>query len=203
MIRILLSILALAVAFVACEKKPAPRPAPQQAPQPAPTPAPQPTQPQPQSPTSGGGKVEVLGLSFAVPENWRSVPPTSPMRLAELKVPDPSGEASKACDVVFSSAGGTVEANIERWRGQVRPASDAPASEPSAREVAGMKVTTVEFVGTYAGMGETPPRENYMLRGAIIETPAGLLFIKMTGPAEQMVAARAGFDALLDSMAKP
>ena len=38
---------------------------------------------------------------------------------------------------------------------------------------------------------------------AIIETPAGLLFIKMNGPVEQMNTSGPGFAALVDSVKKP
>lgn len=123
------------------------------------------------------------------------------MRLAEVVVPDPSGDATKACVAVFSSAGGTVEANIDRWAGQVRDASGKPATPSTrTRTVAGLKVTIVEMSGTYAGMGEGTPRPDWTLRGAIVEIGGGLLFIKMTGPAEGMKACAAAFDSMVDGM---
>lgn len=125
------------------------------------------------------------------------------MRLAEALVPDASGDAAKACSVAFSTAGGEVQANIDRWAGQVLDASGAPSKPKiTKRQVGGMPVTTAEMTGTYAGMGDTAPHTNWTMRAAIVETPGGLLFIKMTGPAEQMAASAASFDAMVDGLKK-
>lgn len=144
--------------------------------------------------------MEVLGLKLAVPAGWTVAPPSNSMRLAEIHVPDAGGDASRACLVVFSSAGGTVQSNMDRWQGQVK---GGPAGERVEQQVGGMKVTTAEFVGTYAGMGEGPAKEDWMLRGSIVETPAGLLFIKMTGPKGAMEGQRDAFHAMVESIAKP
>jgi len=50
-----------------------------------------------------------------------------------------------------------------------------------------MKVTTVDLVGNYAGgmSTDSAPKDNksiYRLRGAVIETPKGSYFVKLTGP---------------------
>ena len=52
-------------------------------------------------------------------------------------------------------------------------------------------------------MGEAAPHLKWLLRGAIVETPDGLLFIKMTGPAEQMASTAAAFNAMIDGLKKP
>lgn len=195
------------VAVGACEKQPEPKsvtgvPVPQTpaAPtQPAPA-QPTTTQPAPEPAAGSVAHVDVLGLKLAVPGGWTSAPPSNSMRLAELHVPDAAGDASRACLVVFSSAGGTVQSNMDRWQGQVKGGTTADRVE---QQVAGMKVTTAEFVGTYAGMGEGPAKEGWMLRGSIVETPAGLLFIKMTGPKEAMEGHRESFRSMIQSIAKP
>jgi hypothetical protein len=125
------------------------------------------------------------------------------MRLAEAIVADASGDPAKASVVVFSTAGGSVEENIARWSGQVLDAEGKPAvAKSESRTVSGMKATVVEFIGSFAGMGDAGRKQNWMLRGAIIETQAGLLFIKMNGPAEQMGTSAADFAALVDSVKK-
>lgn len=188
------------VAVGGCEKKPeaktvtgVPLPAtPAGAAQPVPvTPAPA---------AGGAAHVEVLGVKLALPAGWTVAPPSNSMRLAEVHVPDAGGDASKACLIVFSSAGGTVQSNIDRWQGQVKGGTPGERVE---QQVGGMKVTTAEFVGTYAGMGEGPAREGWMLRGSIVETPAGLLFIKMTGPKDAMEGQREAFRTMVQSIAKP
>lgn len=153
---------------------------------------------------TNGPAVNVLGVSLTLPPGWKQNPPSSQMRLAEAVVNDASGDPAKACVVVFSTAGGTVEENIARWSGQVLDAEGRPAVVKSeSRTVGGMKATVTEFAGSFAGMGEGPRKPNWMLRGAIIETPAGLLFIKMNGPAEQMNALAPAFATLIDSVKKP
>lgn len=150
-----------------------------------------------------GQTITAMGVSVTLPDAWKRNPPANQMRLAEASVPDAGGDPAKACLVVFSTAGGSVTDNISRWAGQVRDAQGQPVTgTPATKQVGGVNVTTVEMTGTFAGMGDTPPKENWTLRGAIIETPQGLLFIKMTGPAESMKAALPGFDAMVDSVKK-
>ncbi|CAG0961260.1 hypothetical protein PHYC_00739 [Phycisphaerales bacterium] len=184
----------------ACEKKSPPPPA-----APAPTTNPAPTTPPaaPSTPAPAGNSVSALGVNFTVPAGWQSAPPSNSMRLAEINVPDASGDPAKACLIVFSTAGGSVQSNMDRWAGQVADASGAPSKgEVKTRDIAGLKVSTAEFTGSYAGMGDGPAKENWMLRGAIIEAPEGLLFIKMTGPAEQMSAAGPAFNTMIDNLSK-
>lgn len=150
-----------------------------------------------------GQTVTAMGVSVTLPDSWKRNPPANQMRLAEASVPDASGDAAKECLVVFSTAGGSVQDNITRWAGQVRDAQGQPVpGTPATKQVGGVNVTTVEMTGTFAGMGDTPPKENWTLRGAIVETSQGLLFIKMTGPAEGMAAALPGFNAMIDSVKK-
>jgi hypothetical protein len=145
----------------------------------------------------------VAGISFTTPEGWKRVAPAVPMRLAELQVPDAAGKAENACTVTFLVAGGDVKMNVDRWAGQVRDASGQPAKYEIATHLyGGFNVSTVEMTGAYAGMGDAAPRPDWMLRGAIFDTPEGQLFIKMTGPAAGMKAAAAGWTALLESIKK-
>lgn len=155
------------------------------------------------SASTDGPVVSALGVSLTLPAGWKQNAPSSQMRLAEAIVADASGDPAKACVVVFSTAGGSVEENIARWSGQVLDAEGKPAvAKSESRTVGGMKATVVEFTGSFAGMGDAGRKQNWMLRGAIIETPAGLLFIKMNGPVEQMNPLAAGFASLVDSVKK-
>ncbi|MBL8747071.1 MAG: hypothetical protein JNK58_12045, partial [Phycisphaerae bacterium] len=93
------------------------------------------------------------------------------------------------------------EDNIARWSGQVRDAAGnavAPVSEK--RTVNGFNITTVAMEGSFVGMGDSAPRSDWRLQGAIVEAPGGLLFIKMTGPVEPMKAASTDFLRMLDSI---
>lgn len=174
------------------------------------TKSPMPMLPAPQRAANTPGEVRVANLIFKVPDGWKQVPPANQMRVAELQVPDPSGDAAKTCVAAFSVAGGDPKANIGRWAGQVTDAEGKPATpRVSERTVEGIKVTIVDLAGAYTNtMGNEPRRENWAMRAAILEgmpDPAmhgQALFIKMTGPAERMAAAAPAFDAMIDGLKK-
>lgn len=187
------SLAVLALSLAACDKGPSPAPpkpaatAPSDSPPPAPTPAPSPAD----------GSIAIGNLRFPIPEGWTSAPPSNSMRLAELIVN--ASDPAARCLAVFSRAGGDVQSNIARWGGQFSSATPTVSSST----IAGHTVHQVELSGTYMdGMpgGALTPRENWMLRGAIIEAPDGLIFIKMTGPAEAMAACADGWKALMDGI---
>ncbi len=201
--------LAAPLLLVACEeKKPQPpltSPKPVQAPAASAPAAPASPHAAPAQPAASptGPEVALLGVKVTLPEGWKRNPPANQMRLAEAEVPDPSGDAAKSCLVVFSTAGGSVEDNLSRWSGQVRDEKGQPVAPKSeARTVNGVKVTSVEMSGNFAGMGDAAPRPNWTLRGAIIETSQGLLFIKMTGPSDRMGATAPAFSKMIDSITK-
>ncbi len=144
-----------------------------------------------------------------LPAGWSAEAASSPMRLLEMRVPATGAEGTPGtgeCLVAFFSFGGDVAGNIERWRGMVlgpdgKPSTAAPVT---TTESGGLKVHTIEMAGTYMdGMpgGPRTPRENWMFRGAVIETPERLTFIRMTGPEEAMKAAAEGWTVLVRSIA--
>jgi hypothetical protein len=142
-----------------------------------------------------------------VPQGWIAEKPSSAMRLLEMRVPkDAANPAPGAgdCLVAFFSFGGDVAGNLERWRGMVLDAEGKPSTaEAVVRESGGLKVHTIEMVGTYMdGMpgGPRTPREAWMFRGAVIETPERLTFIRMTGPEAEMRAAAGGWEGLVGSV---
>ena len=137
---------------------------------------------------------QVGALSFKRPSEWTWVPVQSPMRKAQLAVPglDPS----KPADITFfhfgPSGGGDLDSNIQRW---LRQFQNTPGTEKvETKTVGGRQTTLVSTEGTFSsGMPGQPatPMENYALLGAIVEDPAGSVFVKMTGPAATVKAARA------------
>ncbi|MEK6704036.1 MAG: hypothetical protein AABZ53_17400 [Planctomycetota bacterium] len=188
---------AACVASVGCDdKKPQP---PLSSPRPAAGPAAAPPKGAAVAPTDqSDSTVSATGVAMTLPPAWKRNPPANQMRLAEAQVPDASGDPAKVCLVVFSTAGGTVEENVARWAGQVRDAKGQPVpGKTESQTVNGLKISVVEMTGTFAGMGDTLPKENWTIRGAIVEAPEGLLFIKMTGPAESVAAAAKDFQAML------
>jgi hypothetical protein len=48
--------------------------------------------------------------------------------------------------------------------------------------------------------GNSGPKPNYRLLGAIVEGPQGSIFFKLTGPAKTIAQNQAAFDRLLASL---
>lgn len=137
-------------------------------------------------------------LKYKVPEGWVVEKPTSSMRAAQYRLPKAGGDLEDATLVLYyfgQGQGGTTEANIDRWINQMQQPDGRSSKEKSKSEtltVNGLKVTTVDVLGTYAaemtpGQGNISSHANYRLRGAVVETPKGSYFAKLVGP-EQTVA---------------
>ena len=84
------------------------------------------------------GKAQEPALTFDPPAAWIAVPASSPMRVAQFVLPKAAGDAEDAELAVFyfGGAGGTVEANLERWTGQMlqpdgRRSADVATTRPS------------------------------------------------------------------------
>jgi hypothetical protein len=108
------------------------------------------------------------------------------------------------CAVYFfgQGQGGSVQANIDRWKGQFK-GGDAKVTKLTAH---GLAVTRIDVSGEYAGMagpmGQSAPKTGYRLLGAIVEGSGGSLFIKFTGPQKTIAANQQKFDTFLASFAK-
>jgi hypothetical protein len=158
--------------------------------------------------SGSGGSVSasVAGIAWEVPEGW-SVQPARQMRMATYTIPGSAqGVEAGECAVFYfgEKEGGSVEMNIGRWAGQFELSGEPQRSE---EVVDGMKVTLVDLSGSYRGMAGpmTPQGEGkpgYRLLGAIVEAPQGLVFFKLTGPAETVSSAQGAFSKLVDSVEK-
>jgi hypothetical protein len=133
------------------------------------------------------------------------------MRAATYSVPAKDGDSVSAeCVVYFfgSGQGGSVEANLDRWKGQiVGPDGKAADAKNAKRTIHGLPVTTIDSSGDYTGMGGPMATSksvlpNYRLLGAIVEGPDGNVFIKFTGPAKTIAAHQSEFEQLLNSFEK-
>jgi hypothetical protein len=132
------------------------------------------------------------GLTFAKPDGWQKVATTSSMRTAQFALPRAEGDGEDGELVVyyFGGGGGSVDANIERWVGQIEQpggASSAGAAKKETRQINGLTVSLVDVSGTYTaemapGSAARHNKPGYRLRAAVIVTPQGPYFIKLTGP---------------------
>jgi hypothetical protein len=148
------------------------------------------------------------GLHWTAPAGWKAGPPQM-MRAATYAVPAAPGDTGASeCVVYFFGAGqgGSVEANIERWKSQFTNAGKPAAAVVSKHSARGIPMTTIDVAGEYSGLGgplaASKPVPGYRLLGAIVEGSGGNIFIKFTGPSKTVAANKAKYDALLASFAK-
>ncbi len=150
------------------------------------------------------------GLTFATPNGWKSSPTTSSMRVAQFMLPRTAGDTQDAELVVyyFGGSGGTIDANIERWLGQMQQPNGRPSSAAATRAkrtVNGLAMTLVDVSGTYVaevtpGSAERHNSPNFRLRAAVIETANGPFFIKLTGPARTVAGWDQAFEQFVASL---
>ncbi len=153
---------------------------------------------------SGGASGE---LKWTAPTRWQTGP-EKPMRAATYLIPAAAGDGEGAECAVFAGIGGGVQANIDRWIGQFeQPDGGASAAKAKQKKetINGFQVTTVDLTGTFAGggmaMGQPATKKpGYRLLGAIVESPQGEIFFKLTGPAKTVAAAQNEFQSLLKSI---
>ncbi len=140
-------------------------------------------------------------IDFDVPKAWQSQKPSSTMRLAQASIPGPGGSGDFAVFFFGPGGGGPVDANIERWVGQMEGASKPT---PETFEVNGYKVTWVDVKGNLKangmGMSPSPPVANARLFGAVVEGAGGPWFFKATGPEATLAPQRDAFVAMLRSV---
>ena len=132
-------------------------------------------------------------LTFNAPAGWVVENTTSNMRVAQYKLPKSAGDAEDGSLVLYyfgQGQGGGTQANIDRWISQIHQADGSDSKDKAKSEsltVNGLKVTMVDVSGTYSaemspGSGDFTRKPNYRLRAAVIETPKGSYFAKLTGP---------------------
>jgi hypothetical protein len=150
-------------------------------------------------------------LKFDVPAGWITRTPASTMRVAEFSLPRVAGDTEDAGLTVyfFGGQGGTVQANLDRWIGQITQ-PDGRSSKDVARTTtikttSGLSVTMVDLSGTYVaevspGSSERFNKPGYRLRAAVVETTSGPYFVKLTGPAKTIARWNDAFLAFVKSI---
>lgn len=148
-------------------------------------------------------------LKYRAPEGWVTEQPTSNMRTAQFRLPRTDGDAEDASLVLyyFQGTGGSVQANLDRWASQIEQPDGSPSkdkSKTSTLKVNGMNVTLMDVSGTYTaemtpGGGDRQNKSGYRMRAAVIETPRGPYFVKLTGPEKTIGRWDQSFDTFINS----
>jgi len=146
-------------------------------------------------------------IKAKVPTEWTEQTPSSSMRKAQYALPKVSGDGEDGELAVFyfgPGQGGSVEANIDRWIGQISQpdgSSSKDKAKTNKKEIGGMAITLVDVSGTYSAgmMSNAPPRQAYRMLAAVAETTDGPWFFKLTGPEKTIAKWSSGFDQFIAS----
>lgn len=146
--------------------------------------------------------------SFSAPQGWKRVQPKS--RIVETEFQIPGAESAEPGRMTVMGAGGSVEANIERWYGQFAQPDGSETKDHATTKrmkIAGCDVTIVDVAGTYKDMpggpfagGQTVQRPDYRMLAAIVQTDGGNYFLKFYGPKETVAANAEGFVKMVEGL---
>ena len=149
-------------------------------------------------------------LIFTPSPAWQPTPNTSMTRVAEFVLPRAEGDTEDASLVVyfFGGTGGTVQANLDRWFGQLsqpdgRQTKDVATT--AGRLINGLQVTMFDATGTYVaevtpGSSERFNKPGFRMRAAVIQTAGGPYFIKLIGPLKSVTRWDKEYEAFLQSL---
>lgn len=149
-------------------------------------------------------------FSLEAPADWKRVQPKSGIVETEFAVPS-AGADEQPGRMTVMGAGGTVQANVERWYGQfAQPDGSATKDKATTKtlKLAGCTVTFVDVGGTYKDMpggpfagGKSVDRTDYRMLAAIVETPQqGSYFLKFYGPGATVAKHADGFRKMIEGM---
>jgi hypothetical protein len=145
-------------------------------------------------------------LTLTAPEGWEKKQPASTIIAYEFHAPAAKDDKQNG-RLTIMKAGGSVEANIDRWYAQFSQPDGSKTKDRAKVEketIAGKTVHVADISGTYKDqrgpMAPAVERENYRMLGAIIETDGGNFFVKLYGPAKTIAEHEKTFRAMLESL---
>lgn len=154
-----------------------------------------------------GTVTEIDGLKSTAPAAWKQAKAASQMQVLVFTIPKAEGDKYDAQLTVFffgPGGGGGIQANIDRWKGMVKPAEGVKpedAFKTTEMKAGEVKITLVEANGDYTHKARPfDPNEkgelrtNYRLVGVVFESPNGPYFMRMVGPQKTMEANKKAFE---------
>ena len=147
-------------------------------------------------------------FKLVAPAKFARKQPRSQIIAYEFAVPAAEGD-QQAGRFTVMAAGGSVEANLERWYGQFTQPDGSSTKDATKIEeltAAGQKVVLADMSGTYddkpGPMAPGVKRENYRMLGAIVSTPDGNFYLKFYGPRKTVGEQRDAFVAMIKGLVK-
>jgi hypothetical protein len=146
------------------------------------------------------------GLKWTAPAGWVSQG-SAPFRVVTYSVPPAPGSEKAECIVYFfgPGQGGSVDANLDRWKGQFSQNGKPAEAKVARRTVHGVKLTTIDLSGLYTATGGQVkegqgPLPGYRMLAAVAEGSGGNIFIRFIGPEKTVTSALARYEQLLASL---
>lgn len=150
------------------------------------------------------------GLAFSVPKEWEKGTPSNSMRQGQWVLPGPGGDAELVV-FRFPDRAGTVEANINRWKGQFTPPEGKTIDEATTtKEIAGpdgLSTTLVDVSGTFVAATQPGGDQKHndpgrRMLAAIVSGSGAPFYFKAVGPKATMDLWAPAYDAMVASFAK-
>jgi hypothetical protein len=137
----------------------------------------------------------LASLKFDTPAGWISKTPSSSMRVADFTLPRLTGDPEDATATVYffgATQGGGVQANMDRWMNQMAQPNGKPSKDVAKTSTFvshALKISLVDVSGTYIaemapGSAQHFNKPNFRQIAAVVETPGGNYYVKLTGPAK-------------------
>ena len=112
----------------------------------------------------------------------------------------PAKAPKSSCYVsVLGGAAGGAKANIDRWADQMGlPALTDDAFEKLDRKtILGKPAVFCALEGTFGGMGGGEKQAGWVMLGMVLERGDDVVFVKMTGPVDEIAGEKAQFPRVL------
>ncbi len=155
----------------------------------------------------GASEDPLAGITFHhdMPQGWEAVAKTD-LRQVNLRM-----TATPEAECYFTllpGGGGGLAANLNRWRGQMGldPLTPEAIDALPKKQIFGQPGTFILIDGTFGGMGNTAPKENYRMYGLMLthtDPESGReqgFFLKMTGPQAVLEGQEANFDLIASTL---
>ena len=94
--------------------------------------------------------VDAAGLAVPLPQGWMQAAPSSRMRALQATIPGSGGPGELAVFFFGPGGGGGVDANLERWKGQVVPDPGAQAMREMFAADSGMEAALADWFANAA-----------------------------------------------------
>ena len=149
-------------------------------------------------------------LVLSAPASWIVKKPRTRIVSHEFAIPAADDDEENG-RLTIMGAGGSIQANIDRWMGQFTQSDGSDTKTKSTtkiaeKEVAGHKISLVDVSGTYQDrprgpFGPVVARPDYRMLAAIVQTNGkGNYFIKLYGPSATIAGAEEQFQGFVESL---